>query len=422
MTEYLSGKGENSPADVVRSENIVFFAIVTLVYTGFSAGYLFISLYLIQIESVPLLFIGGLYLATGAIDISVQLLGGRLSDHAGTKTVALAGLIGSVVVYVLLTLLVYSSSPYLFYIFVFPLEGFFSGLFRVAVSSYISDRKTQDMASGMSLLYVGFNLGFTAGPFLGGLLVQISGYVSLFLFGTLMLLSSLVVAQLGIRSNPRYASRASTTEMRKTSLRRQGRTVVSLLILTFVSWFVIAFQGVPLSVYESKFLSLSSFEIGTVLATNGIMITLLQSYISRLIRVEKKARLYPVALGSAIMAAGFFLISMAQSFFTLMAAISITTLGEMMIAVPTQVVITLFSSGHNRGQYQGYYFAFSRTGASLSTFFGFLVFSIFATNSVIGWYILILVSMAASVAYAFLSPLAEKDYSKVARMHETDLN
>lgn len=412
---------QTSAKSTISRENYIIFLTVTLVYTGFSAGYLFISLFLIQIKHALLINVGLIYLVTGAIDIVVQVIGGSLSDILGTRTVTVAGLSGSAILYALLSMFVFQNSPVIFYFVVFPLLGLFSGLFQLAISSYISDRKKEQMASGMSLLYVGLNLGFTAGPVTGGLLVQYYGYSSLFIFGTVTVLASIVVAVLGLKSNPKYALRVGVEKHEKTTLRKLEKGVLPLLSMVFVSWFVIAFQAVPLSVFESKFLTLTSVEIGIVLSTNGLLITLFQSYISKLISIEKKARLYSVAVGSVIMAVGFIVVAAVRTFIPLEIAITLTTLGEMMIAVPTQVVITLFSKEYNRGQYQGYYFAFSRAGSSVSAYAGLVIFAVFVTHAVVGWYIVIGVSFAAGLFYTLLSPTIERNFRSVSMEEEIKL-
>ena len=390
-------------------ENYIIFLAIILVYGGFSAGYLFISFFLIQVKNAPFSSVGIIYLATGAIDIVVQIVGGRLSDRLGTKTVTIFGLVGGAVIYVLMTVFVMDNSPVIVYLITFPILGLFSGLVQLAISSYISDRTTDKMASGMAMLYVGLNLGFTLGPVSGGFLVQYYGYTSLFIFGTVTTIGSLLVAIVGIKNNPKYALRETADTENANRKKGLRRGVVPLLVMVFFSWFVIAYQAVPLSVFESNFLTLSSFEIGIVLSTNGLLITLLQSTISRLISIERRARLYSVAVGSFIMALGYIVVLFAKSFILLEVAITITTLGEMMVAVPTQVLVTMFSEEHNRGRYQGLYFAFSRAGASISAYVGLIMFAVFEVQAARGWYLVIGMALAASVAYVFLSPSLEKN-------------
>lgn len=392
-------------------ENYIIFLAIILVYGGFSAGYLFISLFLIQVKGAAFSSVGIIYLATGAIDIAVQVIGGRMSDYLGTKTVTMMGLVGATALYILLTMFVMSDSPTVVYLIVFPILGLFNGLVQLAVSSYISDRTTDQMASGMAMLYVGLNLGFTLGPVSGGYLVQYYGYYSLFIFGTVTTVASLVVAQLGIKSNPRFALRKVHSGEGGGISRKFRRGVIPLLFMVFVSWFVIAYQAVPLSVFESNFLSLSSFEIGIVLSTNGLLITLLQPTISRYTKVEKGARLYSIALGSFIMAIGYIIVLLARSFMMVELAIATTTLGEMMVAVPTQVIVTMYSEEHNRGRYQGLYFAFSRAGASISAYVGLMMFAVYSLQATRGWYLIIGIALVATVAYVLLSPIVAKNFA-----------
>lgn len=409
---------EDSKKPTMSRENYIIFLAIILVYGGFSAGYLFISLFLIQVKGAPFTSVGIIYLATGAIDILVQVVGGRLSDYLGTKTVTLIGLVGAVVLYLLLTSFVLYNSPVIAYLIVFPALGLFNGLIQLAISSYISDRTKDQMASGMAMLYVGLNLGFTLGPITGGYLVQFYGYYSLFLFGTVTTIASLIVAFFGIKSNPKFALRENPDATSGKKRKKLKKGVIPMLGMVFVSWFVIAYQAVPLSVFESNFLTLSSFEIGIVLSTNGMLITLLQSLISRVTRVEKGARLYTIALGSFIMAMGYVIVLIARSFLLVELAITVTTLGEMMVAVPTQVIVTMYSEEHNRGRYQGLYFASSRAGASISAYVGLMMFAVYSLQAVKGWYLVIALGLAASVAYAVLSPVVEKNFA-VERVEES---
>ena len=392
------------------SEKLAIFSSITLIYTGFSAAYLFISLFLFQQKHVPLPEIGIIYLATGGIDIFVQMVGGRLSDRVGTKTVMVMGLSGSAVIYLVFISLIFDNGVALFYITLFPILGLFGGLFQLALSSYVSDREKDEMAGGLSQLYVGINLGFTVGPVTGGFVISYLGYGYLFLLGLVTSLLAFVIIEAGIKLNPKYAERtAGSSDKEKTRILKQPG-VLSLLILVFISWFAISYQAVPLSIFESKFLILTSIEIGIVLSVNGFLITVFQVPISKIIGIERNGRLIPVAIGSVIMAVGYAVIAISHTFIPMIIAIAITTLGEMMIAVPTQVVLTLFSQSHNRGQYQGYYFAFSRGGASFSSFAGLLLFSIFIGNAQYAWYVVIVLSLLAAVAYSFLSPTIAKEY------------
>lgn len=328
----------------------------------------------------------------------------------GTKTVTVAGLVGSIVLYFSLVFSTEFELSSLFYLIEFPMLGLFMGLFQMALSAHVSDREVADMADGMSLLYVGGNLGYTVGPILGGLLVTISGYGSLFALGFAMTIASLIIIQKGIRENPKFAVREHHGFKDAGRNQRFKPGVFLLIVLIFLSWFAIAYQAIPLSTFEARYLDISSLEIGVLLGTNGALITIFQSYISRRIRIERNRKLYSVAIGSVLMAAGYIAVSLSRTFVSLEVAITITTFGEILIAVPTQVVLTMFSGRHNRGRYQGYYFASSRAGSSVSVFAALIIFSLLGNYYVRGWYIVAFICIICAVAYTILSRTIEAEY------------
>ena len=407
----------------IRDENLTLFSAVTLAWSGISASFPFIAIYLLQVRDLPLSQVGIIYLASGVLGLIVQIIGGRLSDFLGTKVMALVGLSLSGLIFALLSLFVAFNSPVSAFMISYPILGLFNGFFQTAFSSYISDRKPGQVSSGMSLMYVGLNLGFTIGPISGGFLVTYVGYSYIFAFGAVTSIAAAALTFIRIKTNPRYAQRSSGSTSAPTRRRRLERGLFPFFVLIFFSWMAIGYQAVPLSVYEAQFLTLSNIGIGLVLTTNGLLITILQMPISRWIGIENKLRLLPVAVGSAIMGGGYFLIANSQTLIPLVLAIVITTIGEMMVAVPTQVVVAMFSKENNRGEYQGLFYAFSRTGASFAFYLGPLVFSIFIASAYLGWYIVGGISLATGIGYYLLSPVIKKEYetNQSARVQEVPL-
>lgn len=394
-------------------ENYAILSSVTLAWTGISSSMIFISLFLLQIKHVPLSEVGIIYLFSGGMDIAGQLVGGRLSDRFGTKTIAIAGLSAAVILFSLLTISVLNAWPVTVYFIFYPLLSFFYDVSQVPIASYVSDRQKDQMSNGLSLIYMGGNLGFTLGPVTAGLLVQYVNYYSLFIFGAATAAVAELIIIIGIKANPRYALRPKSIRGGIPVSSRVERGLYPLLILVALSFIAIGFQAIPLSVYESTFLSLSSVEIGLVMSTNGLIITLFQLPVSRLISIHKNLRLLPVTIGTLVISCGFLLISRATGLMLLEVAIALTTLGEMMISVPTNVVVTLFSKSINRGKYQGYYNAFTRAGASASFYLGPLMFSFFALDPANVWYIIAALSAVTGMGYLAYSGQLARQYQKL---------
>ncbi len=410
LSKLFSGGGK---IDEIGRENYVIFSSSTLAFTGFSASFPFLAVFLLQVKHVSEAEVGLLYLASGLLGIAGQIAGGRLSDLLGTRTITVLGLVISGLFYGFIALFILKNASIWLLLLSYPVLSLFNNLSQLALSSHISDRPKSRMASGMSLLYAGLNLGFTIGPVTGGYLIFYLGYSFIFLFGLATTLASAAVTYFGIKRNPKYALRGSGTG---SSIRGSVKLTPSLFmffVLVLVSWLAIGFQAIPLTVFESDYLSLSSIAIGIVLSTNGLLITVLQVPISRLIGIERKFRLAPIAAGSVLMGAGFAAIAFSSGVISLEIAITLTTIGEIMVAVPTQVVVTLFSREYNRGTYQGYYFAFSRLGIAFSSASWPFVFAIFSNGAYGAWYLMAAISIAVAALYYLLSPVLQREYSEL---------
>lgn len=408
MSRFSLGSG-----GATRREDFVIFSSVTLSYTGFAASFPFLAVYLLNVRGVPEIQVALLYLVSGVLGILGQIIGGRFSDVLGTKSMVSLGLIVSGGFFGIISVFIISNSPAILLIISYPVLSLFNNLSQLAISSHISDRPKSQMAGGMSLLYSGTNLGFTIGPVSGGYLIAYLGYSSIFTFGLATTFASAVVIIAGIKRNPRYAMRGASGNRPVKSNVKLTPSLFTFLVLVLVSWFAIAFQAIPLTVYETSYLSLSSIGVGIVLSTNGLLITVLQVPISNLIGIERRLRFAPIALGSVLMGAGFAAIAYSRNLYGLIVAITLTTIGEIMIAVPTQVVITMFSREYNRGTFQGYYFAFSRMGIAISSASWLPIFAIFLPHVYLAWILMAAISVAAAISYQVLNSPIQREFSKL---------
>src|SRR4051812_24090044 len=120
---------------------------------------------------------------------------GAISDRYGRRPVLIVSQIGSAAGYLLLALaaqLHFSPDVTLGLVYLSRIiDGFTGGNISTA-QAYVSDVTTpQNRAKGMGMLGAAFGIGFTAGPFLGGMLGLKAAYVAAALSATAALLSYL---------------------------------------------------------------------------------------------------------------------------------------------------------------------------------------------------------------------------------------
>jgi predicted MFS family arabinose efflux permease len=383
--------------------NSVVFLITMCVNVGFSASFPFIAVYLIRVRNDPVSQVGVVYLIAGLVSLFGQLTAGRLVDILGAKKMLFIGLAASFLLFVSLLFLVVLNADVLTFLLAYPTLYFFNNLTQVSGSTMVSSQEPKRVVSGLSSMYVGLNLGFSIGPAVSGVLVTLYGYSAAFLVGALSIVAASVAAAAGIKSDAGYASALRVEPSKNTGETGFKRSLAAFLLLTFLSWFSIGYQAIPLSVYTSKFLGFSDEQIGFLLSTNGLLITVLQIPSSKFIGSKARSLVSTLIFGSALTALGFVGVATSKVFSEVELAIVLTTLGEIFTAVPSQIVVTLLSRRHNRGTYQGYYYAASRMGMSLAAYLGPLTLAFFADDPAKAWYIIASVTFLAAAGYALVS-------------------
>ncbi|POX41316.1 MFS transporter [Streptomyces sp. Ru73] len=227
---------------------------------------------------------------------------------------------------------------------------------RPAVQAMMADIVApEDRVRAFALNYWALNMGFAISSALAGLLAQY-GYLLLFLGEATLVLACAVVVFVKLPESRPAVTEESTAEesVRRVSMLtvlRDGRfmTVVGLNLLLALL-FQQAYVSLPVTMGLAGF---TSSDFGLVIATNGVLIVLLQIPVTRFIEHRSPAALL---IGSALLTGyGFGLTAFAGSVALYAVAVAVWTLGEI-INSPTQMgLVVRLSPTHGRGRYQGMY-------------------------------------------------------------------
>ena len=308
--------------------------------------------------------------------------------------------------------LVFVSAPATIFFVVYPAFSLFRGVSQPATSSIIAALKTSDVRTGFSLLAIGGNLGFAIGPAIAGPLAGHYGYAAVFLLSASASAIVFFLTLFKIQGGKRYS--VSRARVRRSLKWVEDKYIILFLALIFCLYLSVGYEITPLSLYAARFLSLSPDLIGYLFATNGIVIVILQLPLTKLTE-RSKTLLLPLVISACLTAASLFIASSSRTFAQLELTMFVITLGEIFLTVPSQTIIALFSTGGNRGTYQGYYSAASSSGRSVASFVGPLSFSIFSSDLPVAWYLIAAFCILTGVGIAFLAPRFQKEYEKVDR-------
>jgi predicted MFS family arabinose efflux permease len=385
--------------------------IVTLNSVGWSATMPFLAVYLSSVRGVPLDTIGVVYLAAGLTSLGSQLAGGRLTDSIGPKRVMLVGYALSVVSALVLSYLIGVGAGTTYILLAYPVFNFLRGIAQPAASAIVANSEIRDLRTGLSLLSVAGNLGFAIGPALGGILAQTLDYSSVFLFSAAVPVVTSLITVTHVTGGLLKDSGAGGPSRTSAALRwRSDRNLILFTILTLCGFIAIGYEISPISVYVQMFLGFTPEEIGYIFATNGLVIVLLQMPLSSVFSRARKLA-YPIVASCGFAAVSFVVAASATTFLQWEGVMVILTLGEIFLTVPSQMVLTLFSSAEVRGTFQGYYSAASIGGRSVASFVGLSSFELFSADPHVGWYAIAAFSVLLGAGFYLLADPLQREYA-----------
>ncbi|WP_207435308.1 MFS transporter [Sabulibacter ruber] len=315
----------------------------------------FLSVYLTEAMGFSLKQVGILLSLFGAGSMCGTFLGGWLTDKIGHFRVQFFSL-------------VLGGSWFFVMLFLKRFELFAGGIFLLSLlteclrpanaSSVSSYARPENVTRAFSLNRMAINLGFSIGPALGGVLATVS-YEFLFMADGLTCLTAGAVFFFYFRHKqghtpaPAAAAEATASLPAARSPYRDGLFVLfSILCCCFAVAFFQFFSTMPL--YYRRVYHLSELQIGALLASNGLMVFLLEMIIVYLIG-DKHALWKMIVAGLLLLAAAFVLLNLAHGFVVLVFSVLLMSLSEI-LAMPFMSTLTVQRSGpHNRGSYMALY-------------------------------------------------------------------
>jgi len=245
------------------------------------------------------------------------------------------------------------------------------------------------------VLRVGQNVGWAAGPALGGYLITFIPYSWLFaiaafssVFTFTFIFFFLGESFQGTREHVPFGSMFSVA-------RDQLFLVFTVLcLLVFVT---MGQMGSTLSVFTVDRIGFSTAQYGLLLTANGIMVVLFQYPVARWAGRLTRAR--GLALGSLFYALGYLSLGGVHNFGWAMAAMVVITAGEIVFTPLTLSVVGQLSPRDYRGRYMGFFGLSQSLSMSLAPLAGGILLDAFPQDP---WFVWGTIGMVAFVATAGL--------------------
>lgn len=321
----------------------------------------FLSLYLTKSRGFSLEEVGWILTFFGLGSVAGSWLGGRLTDSIGHYKTMAASLLLSSVFFILL------QFPTGFWgictgIFLVMLvaDAFRPAVF-VAINAY---SRPQNRTRSVTLIRLAINLGFSAGPAVGGLIIAGAGYSGLFwVDGLTCFLAGILLLKL---LHPKKAIQndieINLKPHRVLSDKPYLVFIGAMILFGFI--FLQYFSTMPLYYAERHFLS--EFQIGLLLGLNGILIFLFEMPLVKYLEGKVRSSLFHVITGCILVGFSFLAVNLTAWMGVLVVAMTLMTVGEM-IAFPFS---NSFALKRAEGGKQGSYMALYSIAFSIGHIFG----------------------------------------------------
>ena len=332
------------------SHEVWWLALITLINRAGTMVIPFLSLYLINDLQFTLSDVGWIMSFFGLGSVVGSWLGGKLTDKIGSYKIMYTSLF--------LTGILFIAMQY-----VTTYEGFCAGIFIlmlvadtfrpamfVALSSY---SKPENKTRSVTLIRLAINLGFSAGPAVGGLIITTLGYGGLFwvdgitcVFAAVLLLKVLHPKKARVLDEVKVENPVSAYS-------DKAFWIFLIAMMLFGVVFLQYFSTIPL--YYKEVHHLTELEIGLLMGMNGLLIFLLEMPLVKWLENSKNTKIGLMLIGAVLTALSFVVLNLTSWVGILVVGMLLMTIGEM-IAFPFSNAFAMDRAKKgNQGEYMALY-------------------------------------------------------------------
>jgi len=321
-------------------------------------------------------------LISGAVSAIAQLFAGAIADRLARRPLLIITIGMGILLYLGMAALIgvraSVSGIVLFYIVVR------SALMmqRPAIQAIVVDLTPLGrLAETFSLQRIGGNLGWAAGPAIGGFLAGTLTYAWLFgLAGLIGLINIVLIVFFFRESFGRATERVGIGSIFKAALDKRLLIFTLLCLLVFI---VSGQMSSTLSVYTVDHAGFSTAQYGFLLTLNGLIIVVFQYPVTFLL--GRWAASVSLVLGALLYGVGYLALTWVGPYSLAIGSMVLITAGEILFAPTTSAVVGEMSSTNWRGRYMGFFGLSETMGMALGPLIGGVLLDAFPLQPLIVW-------------------------------------
>jgi MFS family permease len=397
--ENSSGKAASPLRNVFhRFEPGVWLVAVIQFFTtiGFSICMPFLSLYLYQDRGLSMTMVGTILLAGGLCAAISQALGGTLSDRFGRRPILLMAVSVSIFLYSGLAVLIGISAPVWAIAVVYITGRSMLITTRPVISAMVADYASKDkLTEAYGILRIGANIGWAAGPAIGGYLATFLPYG--WLFGVPVLTCAIVsfIVFFFVHESSHGAGRR--VGFRSMLPPADDRAFLVFTMVSLLLFIVTGQMGSTLSIFAVDKVGFSTAQYGLILTLNGLIVIFFQYPMTLALR--RLAKFRALILGCLLYGLGYLSLGWTTQFGWALGAMAIITAGEIIYSPVTLSVIGELSPQDQRGRYMGIFGLSETAGMAMAPLLGGVLLDAFPFDLRLVWAPIASIALVAAIGY-----------------------
>ncbi|MEI7510187.1 MAG: MFS transporter [Flavobacterium sp.] len=288
------------------SREIWILTLITFINRAGTMVLPFLSKYLKEDLHFSYAQVGWIMVCFGTGSMVGSWLGGKLSDKIGFYRIMIFSLFTSGIALVVMQFITTFTGLCIGMFLLMAIADMFRPAMFVSLSVYA---KPKNRTRALTLVRLAINLGFAAGPALGGLIIMNIGYKGLFWADGATCILAIIIFWLMVKerkTNVISKEEKQSIEAERVSVFKDKPFWIFLIscVISGILFFQL-FTTIPL--YHKEQFNLTEFQTGLLLTMNGIIIFFLEMPIVGYVERKKIDKVKMVSLGCLMMAISLFL-------------------------------------------------------------------------------------------------------------------
>lgn len=360
------------------SNEVWWLALITFINRAGTMVLPFLSLYLTEDMHLNLSHVGWIMTYFGLGSLLGSWLGGKLSDKIGFYKVMFFSLLITGFSFIALQF-VHTFVGFAIGIFI---TMTFADAFRPAMFvSLKAYSKPENRTRSLTLIRLAINLGFSFGPFLGGIIIAIIGYSGLFWVDGLTCIAAIVVMRIVLKEKKIKVAKTLVIVEKENKVLSvyKDKPYWLFLIIIFLMGFVFLQLFTTMPLFYREIHAMTEVQIGLLMSVNGFLIFLFEMPLIHYIEKKLLDRMKIITWSLVLLGTSYLILNTTSWSGILIVSMLFITLGEMLAFPFTNNFAMNRAPSGNEGRYLALYsMAFScahifsaKTGMEVIDRFGF---------------------------------------------------